>query len=135
MGASYPPNYSERGKLPILVGILAILVAIVGFIVLLAGLLLLLVAFGVISVGSQAFFLGGLIFDSLVITGAYFFFLGLVMLVVATGLWDTEIWALWVTGAVVVFELIGSLLAGDWLYVLVFVVLLAYLVGVRHHFY
>lgn len=132
---SYPPSYAPRPQRlgrPILVSIFAILIGIVGFFVLLAGLLVLLAGLGLLP-GAYAIF-HSILGASLVIVGAVYFVLGIIMLAVARGLWDQEIWALWICGAVIVLELISSIIEEELLVIVILVLALAYLIGVRKHF-
>lgn len=135
--STYAPPPRPRG-LPILVGILAVLIGIVGIIVLLAGLLVILAYYHVIA--ASYVLVEGTLFGSVVIFGAYFFILGMIMAAVARGLWDQESWALNTLGLVVILELVGGILdyaAGDTpaIYlIIVFALLLVYLIAVRHHF-
>lgn len=130
-----PPSrtYAPAGKLPILVGILAILIAIIGFFVLLGGIILLLYGLNVYDGLPRLISTSGYISDP-VIFGALYFVLGAIMVADARGLWDQESWALWLTGSIVFIELIGALLDDAVLLSLVLVLLLVYLVAVRHHF-
>jgi uncharacterized membrane protein (DUF2068 family) len=61
---------------------------------------------------------------------------GAILLAVATGLWDLETWALYLTGIVVTIYLVLLVLAGSFGWGLVLAAgLLIYLVAVRNHFY
>lgn len=131
IGYTYAPSPQQR-NLPLLVGILAILIGIVGILVLLVGLFALLVGLGVL--GPKYAVLTGSLFGSVVILGVYYFILGIVMVAIARGLWDQEIWALYTLGLVVVLELVGSVLDFDLFLIIVFGLLLVYLVAVREHF-
>ncbi len=127
--APYPPTR----KLPILVGLLAVLVALVGIFLLFVGLFGLLWGLGILHI-----YAGGLsnsVVGSLVIAGAFYFILGIVLLAVARGLWDTEAWALYTTAVVVVLLFVWAWLPPTDLFtVVLWGLLLAYLIAVRKHF-
>jgi hypothetical protein len=122
---------SGIGRLPLGVAILAILIGIFGFVVLLGGILLLLTVAGY-SVGalgaSTVFGTSGLV-AAIIIT-----IIGLVILSVAVGLWNQELWALVL--AILVLLVYGAvdLFAGSWLWLVIIVLLIVYLVAVSRHF-
>lgn len=137
-GSSYPPpSYAPQPspvhRLPILVGILAILIGIVGVFVLLIGLLALLWGLGIIHF--LAVGISNNVVSSLVVAGGIYFVLGMILLVVARGLWDTESWALYLTGFVaVVLTIWAALPPTDYLGLILGILLIVYLVAVRQHF-
>jgi len=99
-------------RLPLGVAVLAVLTGLVGFLVLIAGLVIVLVALYVLSsVGWAAMFGTGLI------AGLITLVIGAIVLAVATGLWDQELWAfvlaVIVTGAAVLWFVARPLVAGD----------------------
>jgi hypothetical protein len=125
---------SAAGELPILVGLLAILIALFGLFFLVVGVLLLATSFGVLGLPAAGAYavIGG---DALV-AGIVTLVFGGVLVVVATGLWDLELWALVLTGAVVAVMIALLVLASDFGWSLLIAVgLLVYLVLVRGHFY
>jgi|GEM_PF-396868 len=125
---------SKAGELPILVGILAILIALFGVFLIVVGALVIFAALGVFaypSIGAIGFAGGGTL-----VAGAITLIFGAILTVVATGLWDLETWALYLTGIVtagVIAVLVWSASFGVAL--VVAVVLLIYLIAVRNHFY
>jgi hypothetical protein len=125
---------SPAGELPILVGLLAIIIALFGLFFLVVGAVVLAAAFGyLVFPAAMAFspFAGSLLF-----TGAVTLVFGAVLVSVATGLWDLELWALLLTGitiGVVIALLVLSASFGWGL--LVAVALLIYLAAVSNHFY
>ena len=122
---------ANSSTLPLGVAILAVLVGIVGFLYLLVGALLLL---HVAAVGGFASFGGGTLGSLIVLI------LGLVLLVVARGLWDLELWALALAVLILVLLLAANLyrlLVGpgaSLVSILIEVVLLVYLVAVSNRF-
>jgi hypothetical protein len=125
---------TKEGELPILVGLLAILIGLFGFFFLIVGILLVAASVGVLglpSVGAYAIVSGGAL-----VAGLVTLIFGAVLVTVATGLWDLELWALVLTGAVVVVLIALLVVAADFGWSLLIAVgLLAYLVLVRGHFY
>lgn len=123
--AAYPPPRT----LPLGVAILAILIGLLGVLLLAASILLLIVS-GYGYFHDLAFFgvsfLGGLLL----------LIFGIVLLVVAVGLWRLELWALVLSIIVVLISLLGRLVAGPILSLgtLILVLLLVYLVAVHRHF-
>jgi hypothetical protein len=122
---------SNVGGLPLGVAILAILIGIFGFFVLLVGVLALVFGTGLALTGMgtvTAFGFGG------AIAGLIVFIIGLVILGVAVGLWNQELWALAL--AVIVLLLYGVIefLAMSWVALLIVVFLLVYLFAVSRHF-
>jgi hypothetical protein len=129
----YPRN-STQGELPILVGLLAILIGLFGLFFLVVGILLVAASFGVVGLpaaGAYAIITGDALFAGLITL-----IFGAVLISVATGLWDLEVWALVLTGAVVAVIIALLVVASDfgWSF-LIAVGLLVYLVLVRNHFY
>ncbi|MCI4345167.1 MAG: hypothetical protein L3K07_00205 [Thermoplasmata archaeon] len=125
---------SPVGELPILVGILAILIGLVGLFFLLVGLLVTLgaVGFALLPAASAYAVFSGTALLAGVITLVF----GAVLVFVATGLWDLEVWALALTGIVVALLVVLLVVAGSFGWsLLISVALLIYLVAVRGHFY
>ncbi len=117
------------GRLPLGVAIIAVLVGIFGFFVLLAGLLIALVGFGFgIAAGSTVFGATG------ALAGLILFVIGAIILAVAFGLWDQELWALVLAIIALLFFAIAEFTTSAWLGLLVAVLLIAYLVAVSNHF-
>lgn len=125
---------SPVGRLPIFVGILAVLIGLFGIFLMVIGVLILATSLGILAFPAAAAFspIGG----SALFAGAITLIFGAVLLAVATGLWDLETWALWLTG-IVIAGYIGLLVltASFGLSLVIAVVLLVYLIAVRNHFY
>jgi hypothetical protein len=125
---------SKVGELPILVGILAVLIGLFGVFLIVVGLLILLTGLGILSIPAVATYsaIGG----PLVIAGLVTLIFGVIIFAVATGLWDLETWALYLTG-IVLAGVIGWLVyTGSFgLSLVIAVVLLVYLVVVSPRFY
>jgi hypothetical protein len=125
---------SPAGELPILVGILAILLGLFALFLIIIGVLLLAAGLGVLVVPAAAAY-APLAGDAL-LAGLITLIFGAVLMAVATGLWDLETWALYLTGIVVTVYAVLLVLGGSFGWSLVFAVgLLVYLVAVRNHFY
>jgi hypothetical protein len=125
---------SPVGELPILVGILAILIGLFGLFLVVIGVLLIASAFGFLVVPAAAGYapLAG----SALFAGLIALIFGAVLVTVATGLWDLETWALYLTGIVVAIYVGLLVLGGAFGWSLVLAAgLLIYLVAVRNHFY
>lgn len=123
------PGYAAppRPGRPIGVAILAILVVLVGVFFLVGGLGLLLLAGFALFRGLPTFFgLGG------AILGLVLLIFALVFIGVGLGLWHLRSWAWWLAIIVLVISILGSLadLAG----LVIPLILLIYLLLVRHHF-
>jgi hypothetical protein len=115
---------------PLGVAILAVLIGLFGALLLVSSLLLFV--FGSALAGTGGFGFSGSVFvDALVLL-----ILAIVLFVVATGLWDLRLWALVLSILVVGFLWLSDVFTGRLLSLtsLVEVVLLVYLVLVRHHF-
>jgi|HubBroStandDraft_1064217.scaffolds.fasta_scaffold81731_3 hypothetical protein len=123
-------SYSSVGNLPLGVAILAILIGLFGFFVLVVGALLLV--FGTsVALGSgtvTVFGTGG------TIAGLITLIIGAVILGVAVGLWDQELWALALAIIALLFYGVVEFLSQSWLALLVIGVLLVYLLAVSNHF-
>jgi hypothetical protein len=117
------------GRLPIGVAVLAVLIGIFGFFVLIAGLLILLLG---VSIGLTT---GATIFG---FTGAFagliILLVGAVILAVAFGLWDQELWALVLAIIVLLFFGAIEFFSRSWLGLIIVVALLVYLLAVSSHF-
>jgi hypothetical protein len=115
------------GSLPLGVAILAVLIGLFGALFLIVGLVIVLgVAFTHTAFLFVSGFVGGLIL----------LIFGIVLLVVASGLWNQELWALVLSIIVLLFILIGDLFAGAVLSLetIAVALLLLYLILVRRHF-
>ncbi len=124
MAAGYNPPQQSR---PIGVAILAILVMLVGAIFLLGAVgIFLLTGYGAIR-GLQTFF--GIVGTAL---GVIFLILALLFIGVGLGLWHLRGWAWWLAIIVLFIAIIGSL--GDLVGIVIPLILLIYLLLVRHHF-
>jgi hypothetical protein len=125
---------SRVGELPIFVGIMAILIGLFGFFWVIVGALLILAALGILV--APAFVAFSWVGGSVLVAGAITLIFGAVLVAVATGLWDLETWALYLTGIVLVGIIALLVLAGSFGIGLVLaVVLLIYLIAVSPHFY
>lgn len=115
------------GSLPLGVAILAILIGLVGAFFLIVGLLIVL---GFALVHTAILFVAGFVGGLLLVI------FGLVLLVVASGLWNQELWALALSIIVILVVLVGDFVAGAFLSLqtIVLVLLLIYLIAVRNHF-
>jgi hypothetical protein len=124
---SYPSNYQP--SLPLGVAILAVLIGLFGLLYLIIGILG-LVGSGVLAGAVPALAGTGLVAALILLV------VGVVILVIASGLWDQELWALvlciLVVGAVFFLDLLagrlftfGGIVSG---------LLLIYLVAVHNHF-
>jgi hypothetical protein len=103
--------YASAPRLPLGVAVLAVLTGIFGAFVLIAGLVILLVAlFALAGYGWTAMFGAG------TVVGLITLIIGAVILAVASGLWDQELWALViaiiVTGLLVVWFIVRPLWYG-----------------------
>jgi len=125
---------SKVGELPILVGILAVLIGLFGFFLVVIGVLLLLTGFGILAVPAAVAL--SPVAGGTILAGAVTLVFGAVFLGVATGLWDLESWALWLSG-IVLAGTIGFLVLGHafGIPLLIAALLLVYLIAVRNHFY
>ncbi|MCI4322421.1 MAG: hypothetical protein L3K03_00100 [Thermoplasmata archaeon] len=126
--AGYQPSI---GQLPLGVAILAILIGIFGLFVLVAGVVLIVFGTTVAFGGSGAvtiFGTGG------TVAGIILAIVGIVVLAVATGLWDQELWALALACIVLLFYGAVEFFAAAWLGFLVVAMLLVYLAAVSNHF-
>ena len=121
-----------RTPLPLGVGLLAVLIGILGALFLVGGLILVLaVAFASgFSAPSQSFFGAGLLGAALLLI------FGALLLVVASGLWHLEMWALVLSFLVLGIAWIVDVVQGAVLSIgaLVLLALLGYLFLVRNHF-
>ncbi len=121
-----------RPRLPVGVAVLAVLIAFFAVVMVLAGVLFVLNAlFGSLVPASLE------IFQSIDVLGAtVLVVLGAMFLVVATGLWRQETWALWLTIVLVFLTTAYLFFTGSiTVLFLVFVGLLVYLLAVRRYFY
>ena len=121
------PGFGHR--LPLGVAILAVLIGLFGVFYLLIGVLVVLV----VAVGS------GLIPHLLgtgLLAGALLIVLGVVLLVVAAGLWHLELWALVLSILVVGALWLSDVVSGSWLSLraIIALLLLVYLVAVHREF-
>jgi hypothetical protein len=117
------------GRLPLGVAILAVLIGIFGFFILLAGLLVLLLGVGIgLATGASVFGTTGFVASLVILV------IGAVILAVAFGLWDQELWALVL--AIITLLVLGTVefFAGAWLGFIIVAALLIYLVAVSSHF-
>ena len=128
--AAPPPGYypvpPARPSRPIGVAILAILVMIAGVLLILLGIGTLLLSTAFALSGFGLFGLGG------TILGAVFLVFGLIFLGVGLGLWHLRPWAWWLAVIVSVLSIVGSISTP--IAIVLPLLLLIYLVLVRHHF-
>jgi len=122
-------GYSSIGRLPLGVAILSILIGIFGFFVLLVGLLVLLVGVGLgLAGGATVFGFTGAVAGLIVVV------LGGLLLAVAFGLWDQELWALALAILVLLVYGVIEFASASWLALLIVVALVVYLIAVSNHF-
>jgi hypothetical protein len=122
-------TYSYVGRLPLGVAILAVLIGIFGFFVFALGLIVIFAGVGVGLAGGPAVFgVTGLI------AGLIILLIGAIILAVAFGLWDQELWALVLAIITLLFLGAVEFFTGSWIAFLVVVVLLVYLAAVSSHF-
>lgn len=123
-------GYTTIGRLPLGVAVLAILIGIFGFFVFLTGLLLILFGTGFAFGGGSVtiFGTGG------TIAGLIILVLGALILLVSSGLWDQELWALALAVIVLLFYGFVTFVSGAWLAFLVVGALVVYLIAVSGHF-
>lgn len=122
---------SSSGGLPLGVAVLAILIGLVGFFFLLVGLF---------AIVAPALLAGYAFFGPGLVGGLIVLILGIVLLAVASGLWNQELWALALAILVLVLLLAVNVYhllehgSASLLAVLIEVVLIIYLVAVSNHF-
>jgi hypothetical protein len=123
------PMSSDR--LPIGVAILAVLIGIVGLFLVLIGLFVAL-AFGLFG----GAFHSAELFGAGLIGGILLLIFGVILLVVASGLWHQELWALVLSLIVIGILIVSAFLSGVIvsLYGIVLVLLFVYLLVVNRHF-
>lgn len=123
---SSSPPYGR--SLPLGVAILAVLIGLVGLLYLFLGVVVLF-----LHLAASGFLphFGGGVLGALVLL-----VIGIVLLLVARGLWDLELWALVLCILVLGALWVGDLLEGAWFSLggLILLVLLVYLVAVHRHF-
>ncbi len=124
MAAPYNPPPRSR---PIGVAILAILVMLVGVIFIVG-------AFGALALVGLAAIRGLPTFFGITgtVLGVLLLVFGLIFLGVGLGLWHLRSWAWWLAVIVLVLTVLASL--GDFAGLVIPLILLIYLVLVRHHF-
>ena len=110
---------------------MAILIGIFGFFVIILSLLLLL---GVAGAGLGGLGVGSVFGMTGTIGGVIVLILGIIILAVAYGLWNQELWALALAILVLLFYGVIEFVAHSWLGLIIVVVLLIYLVAVSSHF-
>jgi hypothetical protein len=125
-------SFRFGSDLPIGVAILAVLIGILGALFLIGAVILFLVLFFASSFSAPAL----VFFGSTFIGALLLLIFGIVLLVVATGLWDLELWALVLSIIVVGIAFIGELLQGvsQIVEILLLLLLLIYLFAVSSHF-
>jgi hypothetical protein len=120
---------TSSARLPLGVAILSFLIGVFGFFVLLVGTLILVLGVGAGLVGgSTVFGLTG------AIAGLVVFIIGVIILAVAVGLWNQELWALALAVIVLLFYGALELVSGAWLGLLIVGGLLVYLLAVSSAF-
>jgi hypothetical protein len=122
---------SSIGNLPLGVAIIAVLVGIFGFFVLVGGLLLLVSAAGYALGGV---WVTGVFGTTGTIAGIIISIIGLVILGVAVGLWNQELWALVLAILVLLFYGAVEFFSAAWLGLLIVVLLIVYMAAVAKHF-
>ena len=117
------------GRLPIGVALIAVLVGIFGFFVFLGGALLLLLGVGLgLAGGASVFGASG------TLAGLILLILGAVILAVAFGLWDQELWALVLAILALLVYGVAEFASASWLGLVIVAALLVYLLAVSNHF-
>src|SRR5215472_4235736 len=126
MATSYSPPAYRSTTLPLGVAVLAILIGLVGTFLLIAGVLFFVLS-GFAYLHDLAFF-GASLLGAVILL-----IVGVILLVVAVGLWRRELWALAVSILVVLLLIVGRLLTGGLLSLggVILILLLVYLVLVR----
>jgi hypothetical protein len=117
------------GRLPLGVAVLAVLIGIFGFFIFALGLIVVIAGVGIgLAGGATVFGISGLV------AGLIILIIGGIILGVAFGLWDQELWALAL--AIIVLGILAAVefFSGSWLAFLVAVLLVVYLVVVSNHF-
>jgi hypothetical protein len=122
-------SYSSGHRLPLGVAILAVLIGLVGLFFAVVGVLVLL------KVAVDAAFLAGGL-GAGVVTGVLLLIFGIVLLVIATGLWDLNLFALVVCLILVGVLFLSTLFRGAFLsfWGIVELLLLVYLIAVSREF-
>jgi hypothetical protein len=120
---------TSMSTLPLGVAILAVLIGIFGLILAIVGVLILLA----VGLGAAS---GAAAFGVSTLGGILLLLVGIVILAVARGLWDQELWALVISIIAIGFLLLGVIVAGALFSLegLILVVLLIYLAVVNRHF-
>jgi hypothetical protein len=129
---AYPAyGYGYPGRLPIGVAILAVLVGVVGFLVFLDGLLFLFLGISFLNFTAP----GGTVLGFGRLGGSFIIMIvGLIMMGVASGLWNQRLWALVVAIIATFIIFVLFLLAGALLGIIISLVVLIYLLAVHRHF-
>jgi hypothetical protein len=129
------PAYTPPTR-PLGVAIIAFLLGLFGFVTFLGGLLIVVLSNTVLNLGAA-----GLFGATGTLLGIVLIILGLIELGVAVGLWRLRMWALVVAVLILLFEVVGPLVglalgrgSGSLLDLVVALLLLIYLIAVRHHF-
>ncbi len=128
-----PPPTASR---PLGVAILAVLIGIYGFIVFLLGLLIAVGSTILPSSTTNAFNPFHAFESNVLLAGLIVLIVGLIILGLAVGLWHLRMWALVLTILFLLFEIVTSGLAGQFISFtfIVAVLLVIYLVAVSRHF-
>jgi hypothetical protein len=117
------------GRLPLGVAVLSVLIGIFGFFVFLLGLLVALLGVGYgLAGGETVFGLGG------VAGGLIILLIGIIILAIAYGLWNQELWALVLAIIVLLVYGVIEFVSRSWLGFVIVAILLIYLVAVSSHF-
>jgi hypothetical protein len=122
---------SNVGNLPLGVAILAVLIGLFGLFVIVLGLLFLFTSAGLAVGGlgvSSVFGYTG------TIAGIIVLIVGLIILGVAVGLWNQEMWALVLAILVLIVFGVIDFLSSAWIDLVIVVLLLVYLGAVSSHF-
>jgi hypothetical protein len=122
---------SGVGNLPLGVAIISVLIGIFGFFVLVGGLLLLL---SIAGYGLGLVWVSSVFGTTGTIAGIIIVIIGLVILGVAVGLWNQELWALVIAILVLLVYAALEFLSASWLGLLIVVLLIIYLAAVSRHF-
>ena len=119
------------GQLPLGVAILAILIGIFGFFVVIVGVLLLVAVAGLTLGGVAVTTVFG---TTGAVAGIIVLVIGLIILGVAVGLWNQELWALVLAIIVLLVYGAADYFSSSWLGLVIVALLIIYLAAVSSHF-
>ncbi|HEY6238590.1 MAG TPA: hypothetical protein VIZ68_05335 [Thermoplasmata archaeon] len=129
MTVTHLPPLRASPSLPLGVAILAVLIGVIGFLLLVVSIAIIVLYTGLAFLTQFSFFGAG------VLGGVLLLIFSIVLLVVAFGLWNLEMWALALSVIVVLILFISNAIQHlVSISTAVLLLLLVYLVLVRHHF-